>query len=93
MEFGLFSHATSDRMRGNSLTLHWGRSDWILAKTSPPKEWSGTGMRAAQGGGAVTNPSTVQEMLRCAEGHDLAGNIGDRWMVGLDDLGGLFQPW
>jgi len=21
------------------------------------------------------------------------GNIGGRWMVGLDDLGGLFQPW
>ena len=21
------------------------------------------------------------------------GNIGDRCMVGLDDLGGLFQPW
>ena len=21
------------------------------------------------------------------------GNIGDRWMVGLDDLGGLFQTW
>ena len=20
-------------------------------------------------------------------------NIGDRWMVGLDHLGGLFQPW
>ena len=23
----------------------------------------------------------------------LWGNIGDRWTVGLDDLGGLFQPW
>lgn len=21
------------------------------------------------------------------------GNIGGRWMVGLVDLGGLFQPW
>ena len=21
------------------------------------------------------------------------GNIGGRWMVGMDDLGGLFQPW
>ena len=23
----------------------------------------------------------------------LVGTIGDRWMVGLDDLVGLFQPW
>ena len=21
------------------------------------------------------------------------GNIGGRWVVGVDDLGGLFQPW
>ena len=21
------------------------------------------------------------------------GNVGSRWTVGLDDLGGLFQPW
>jgi len=21
------------------------------------------------------------------------GNIGDRWMIGLDDLGGPFTPW
>jgi len=21
------------------------------------------------------------------------GNIGGRWMVGLDDFAGLFQPW
>ena len=26
--------------------------------------------------------------------HFFSGNtIGDRWMVGLDDLVGLFQPW
>jgi len=36
----------------------------------------------------------VQVMLRCCtEGHGLVGIIGDRWMVGLDDLRGLFQPW
>ena len=29
---------------------------------------------------------------RCTDQHGLVGNIGDRWMVGLDDLGGLFQP-
>ena len=27
------------------------------------------------------------------EGHGLVGNIGDRWMIGLEDLRGLFQPW
>ena len=26
-------------------------------------------------------------------GHGLVGNIGDRWIAVLDDLGGLFQPW
>jgi len=29
----------------------------------------------------------------CTEGHGLLRNIGDRWTVRLDDLGGLFQPW
>ena len=42
----------------------------------------------------VTDPGGVQEMLRgSTEGHGLVGNIGERQMVGLDDLGGLFQPW
>jgi len=26
-------------------------------------------------------------------GCGLEGNISSRWMVGLDDLRGLFQPW
>jgi len=29
----------------------------------------------------------------CTEGCGLVGSIGGRWTVGLDDLGGLFQPW
>ena len=50
--------------------------------------------KAAQGGGGVTIPGGAQEKFRCCtEGHGLVGNIGDRWMVGLDDLRGLFQPW
>ena len=50
--------------------------------------------QAAQGGGGVSNPEGVQEMYRCGnEGHGLLENIGDRWTIGLDDLGGLFQPW
>ena len=47
-----------------------------------------------QGGGGITIPGGVQEMFRCVtEGCGLVANIGGRWMVGLDDLGGLFQPW
>ena len=30
---------------------------------------------------------------RCTEGCGLVGNFGYRWVVGLDDLGDLFQPW
>jgi len=48
----------------------------------------------AQGGGGITDPGDVQGMLRCCvEGHGLVRTIGDRWTVGLDDLGGLLQPW
>ncbi len=46
-----------------------------------------------QGDFPVANPEGVQETFRCgAGGCGLEGNIGDRWMVGLDDLGDLFQP-
>ena len=29
----------------------------------------------------------------CTEGRGLVGNTDDRWTVGLNDLGGLYQPW
>jgi len=49
---------------------------------------------AAQGAGGIAVPGGVQETFRCCtERHSLVGNIGDKWMVGLDDLGELFQPW
>ena len=42
----------------------------------------------------MTNPGGVQGTFGfCVEGHGLVRTIGDRWMVGLDDLVGLFQPW
>ena len=44
---------------------------------------------AAQGGGGVTIPGpadVLRDMLQW-------GNNGGRWMVGLDDIRGLFQPW
>lgn len=43
--------------------------------------------QAAQGGGGITVPGRVEEMFRCCtEGPALVGNIGGRWMAGLDDL-------
>jgi len=48
---------------------------------------------AAQGGGGITEPGSIQETFRCSiEGHGLVGDIDGRWMVALHDLGGLFQP-
>ena len=45
-------------------------------------------------GGGVTDPGGVQGTFRhFIERHGLVRTIGDRWMVGLDDLVGLFQPW
>jgi len=44
-------------------------------------------------GGGVTIPGGAEMSRCCTEGHDLVGNIGDRWTVGLDDLKLLFQPW
>ena len=50
--------------------------------------------QAAHRGGGITLPGGVQETCRCCtEGRGLVGTIGDRWTVGLDDLGDLFQPW
>ena len=58
---------------------------FILQKTGKALEW------AAHRGGSI--PGGVEEVCRCGtKGHDLVGNIGGRWVVELDDLGGLFQP-
>ena len=43
--------------------------------------------------GGITIPGGVQELWRCGtEECDLVGNSDGRWMLGLDDLRGLFQP-
>ena len=43
-------------------------------------------------GGEVADPRGAQETFGCCtEGHSLVRSIGNRWMAGLDDLGGLFQ--
>jgi len=60
----------------------------LFSESSQALEW------AAQGGGGVTNPGGDQETFRCCtEGHSLVRNTGNGWMVGLGDLGDLFQPW
>lgn len=48
--------------------------------------------QAAEGGGGVTVPTSVQETCRIGiEEHGLVGSVGSRWTVELDDLRGLFQ--
>jgi len=39
------------------------------------------------------HPYSVSHLRRCVEGRGLVRTTGDWWMVGLDDLVGLFQPW
>ena len=64
-----------------------GCQEILLRKSGQALEWT------AQGGGGVTNPGGVQGMFRlCVEGRGLMRTIGDGWMVGLYDLGGLFYP-
>jgi len=88
---GLYSHVTNNRTGRNGLKLHQGRFSWMLGNISL-KQWSDAG-RGFLGGGGGTIPRGVQEAFRCCtEGRGLVGN-GDRWTVGLDDLGCVFQPW
>jgi len=48
--------------------------------------------RLPQGGDGVTVPVGVKETCRCfSKGHGLVGNIGGRWLVGLDDLSGFYD--
>ena len=50
--------------------------------------------QAAQGEVMELLSPDVFSMFRCCtKGHGLLGDTGGRWMVGLDVLEGLFQPW
>ncbi len=65
----------------------WTLGNLALQESGQALEW------AAQGGGGVIVPGSVQETFRCCtKVHVLVGNIEDKWTVELDDLGDLFQP-
>ena len=68
-----------------------GDSGWLLGYTSSRGSVQLLGW-AAQGGGGFTDPGDVQGMFRCLEGRGLVRTIGDRWIVGQDDLVRLSQP-
>ena len=79
MGVGLSSHVISNRTRETSLKLCQGRF-----RLGVKNHFFSKNVQALE---------WVQEKFRCcAEGHGLVENLGDKWMVGLDDLGGVFQP-
>ena len=68
--------------------------DWTQEGTFSLIEWSGTGM-AAQGGGGVAVPSSVQEASGSGASRNglvACGSNGNRRMAALHDLVDPFQP-
>ena len=47
---------------------------------------------AAQEGGGVFTPGSIQNHADVALGDVVSGRGGGRLVIGLDDLSGLFQP-
>ena len=70
--------------------MHQGRFRRDIRKSSESvvMHWNGLLREVVK---SLIDPRGVQEMFRCCiEGHDSVGNIGDMWMIGLDDLEDFF---
>ena len=68
-----------------------GDSGWMLGNTSP-REWSGTRNRLPREVVASLFLEIFENSVDVAW-RDMVSRHGDRWMVRLDYLRGLFQLW
>lgn len=68
-------------------------SGFILGQIYSWKDWLSTG-EAVQGSDEVTVPGSVQKTSRSGTSLNgwFSGHSGNWWKVGLEGLGGLYQP-